>query len=369
MKLILILSTLLMGLALAQPNIVLSPQSIVVNPLPSFNVEVSVNKDASGESSPSYAIGESISLSVRVTEASYIYLFDVRSNGVVDQILPNRLDAAGENNYLQAGETKTFPPQNASYSFTVDGPQGLDKVIAVASKTPLDTRQLADFRSNPDFASSSLSEASFADTLSIVVTPINQSDWVTDTALFYVGAKPAVPAYGTLSITSSPSGAAAYVDNQYVGQTPVRFGTRSGSHTVEVRLNAYDTFRTSVELAGGETRALDARLVSTQAVSPPAASSSLSTRFGLTLYPGANLSKLTEEPNKLKVEFTTSASFEAVFDDLERQLFVNGWQRSSINFKDNASKVDATYLRNGQVLDLKLDKKGNSGKFTLELKL
>ena len=124
--------------ALAQ-TITLDPQSIVVNPLPSFSVEVFVDRDASGNGVPVYNIGEQISIGVRVSEAAYVYLFNIKTNGQVNQLLPNRYDDNGKNNYLQAGETKYFPPRNARYTFDIDGPNGLEKVIAVASRTALDT--------------------------------------------------------------------------------------------------------------------------------------------------------------------------------------------------------------------------------------
>jgi hypothetical protein len=177
---------------LAQPKITISPQTIVVNPLPSFGVEVFVDKDASGAGTPSYQIGERISVGVRVSEASYVYVFNVRSTGEIVQIIPNRYDADGQNNYLQAGETKYFPPQGARYAFNVDGPNGLDKVIAVASRSQLDTRQLADFAGTGNFATSNIGQEGFAQTFSIVVTPLPQGDWVTDTSLFYVGNPQAV---------------------------------------------------------------------------------------------------------------------------------------------------------------------------------
>ncbi len=245
---------------LSQPNIVISPQSIVVNPLPSFNVEVFVDRDPSGTGTPTYQIGDSIQIGVRVSESAYIYLFNVRSNGVVDQILPNRFDQEGQNNFVSAGQTKLFPPSGARYQFTVDGPRGLDKVIAVASKTQLDTRQLADFSRDPNFASSSIGEQGFAETLSIIVTPIDQTSWVTDTALFYVGSAPSTPTYGTLNITSSPSGGMVYVDGQFVGYTPVRFGTVAGSRLVEVRLDGYETYSSRVTLSGGQTLPVQANL-------------------------------------------------------------------------------------------------------------
>lgn len=259
-KLFLILLSLIVANAFAQPNIVISPESIVVNPRPAFNVEVFVDKDPSGNATPSYAIGEEIRIGVRVDRDAYIYLFNVRSNGVIDQILPNRFDAQGENNFLRSGETKFFPPQNARYSFNVDGPTGLDKVIAVASRDPLNTEQLARFSASGDFATSSIGEEGFAEALSIIVRPIPQETWVTDTALFWVGSPPSTPRYGTLNITSSPSGAQAFVDGQFVGFTPVRFGTLSGNRSVRVELDGYETFSTTVNVRGGRTEPVNANL-------------------------------------------------------------------------------------------------------------
>jgi hypothetical protein len=254
----------LLGLvATAQPRIVVSPQSIVVNPRPSFSVEVFTDKDTSGNGTPTYQIGEAISVGVRVSEASYVYVFNIKSTGEVQQILPNRYDADGQNNYLQAGETKYFPPRGARYAFNIDGPNGLDKVIAVASRSQLDTSQLAAFGSDPNFASSNIGESGFAQTFSIVVTPITQNDWTTDTALTYVGSRPSAPVFGNVGINSNPGGAEAYVDGQFVGYTPVTFGTRSGSHNVEVRLSGYDTYTTSVNVPGGQTVSVNAGLVQT----------------------------------------------------------------------------------------------------------
>ncbi len=260
MKKLLALLITLAASAFAQESIVISPQSIVVNPDPAFTVEVWVDKDPSGNQAPTYQIGENISIGARVSEAAYVYLFNVKSNGQIQQILPNRYDQAGQNNYLQAGETKYFPPQGAGYAFSIEGPRGLDKVIAVASRDQLDTSALASFSADPNFASSDIGEESFAETLSIVVRPIPQNNWVTDTVLLYVGSAPSTPVYGTLDITSSPSGAAAFVDGQFVGYTPVRFGTRSGSHEVRVELSGYNAFTTTVNLSGGQTARVDASL-------------------------------------------------------------------------------------------------------------
>ncbi len=163
----------------------ITPQSIVVNPKASFEVEVWIDKDPSGNAMPQYNLGEPIHIYVRVSEASYVYLFSIHSDNAVDQILPNRL--GGANNYLQAGETRKFPPQGATYSFTVSEPEGIDKVIAVASKEPLDVSTLAQFDSAAAFASAQHSNESFAQSLSIVVSPVEEQSWVTDTIHFAIG--------------------------------------------------------------------------------------------------------------------------------------------------------------------------------------
>ena len=251
----------LLALSFAQEDgAVISPQSIIVNPAPSFEVETFVDKDDSGRSVPSYDVGESIRIGVRTTEDAYVYLFSVKSDGEIQQILPNEVDSYGRDNFVRADQTKYFPPEDARYSFEVAGPRGLDKVLAVASLEPLDTSDLIEFESEGSFRTSSASEGEFAESLSVVVRPLPQDDWVTDTALFYVGGRPTTQRYGTLNITSSPEGARAYVDGRFVGYTPVRYGTTSGTHEVRVESDDYNSFETTVNLRGGETREVDAGL-------------------------------------------------------------------------------------------------------------
>jgi hypothetical protein len=246
--------------ALAQ-DFVISPLGIVVNPKPSFNVQVSLNKGG-GDSIPSYQIGENIEISVSVSESSYVYLFSVKSNGEIVQILPNELDADGRNNYLRAGETKRFPPRGASYEFQVTGPLGLDKVIAVASRSQLDTRTLANFASGDQFATSSIGESGFAQALGIIVKPIPQASWVTATTRFYVGSPPAeLPSTGTLTINSSPAGAEVYVDDNFAGYTPLSYGTRPGRHDIRIQLGGYETYRESVNLRPRDNLRIDANLI------------------------------------------------------------------------------------------------------------
>jgi len=258
MRKILILLAFALPLAFAQ-KIVISPEAIVVNPnpAPNFNVDVSLDK---GGSRPVYQLGENVRISVRVSQSAYVYLFSVKPDGEITQILPNRYDREGQNNRLNAGESRTFPPSNARYTFSIAPPRGLSKVIAVASKQQLDTREIAQFKSGDNFASGSGGQDGFVHGFAIVVKPVPQQDWVTSTALYYVGDAPQQPAFGNLRIDSSPQQAQAYVDGNYVGTTPTNFGTHPGRHDVKVTKDGYDTFQTSVNVRPGETQTVRAQL-------------------------------------------------------------------------------------------------------------
>ncbi|MBW6457105.1 MAG: PEGA domain-containing protein [Trueperaceae bacterium] len=213
---------------------VLSPRSIVVNPIPGFEVDVWLDKDPSGRDAPAYRVGENLEISVRPSADAYVYLFSLAADGEVVQVLPNRYDADGSNNFVSGGTVRTFPPGGARYTFNVAPPQGLAKVMAVASRRPLDVSTLASFRSENDFATSNIGEDAFARALRIIVTPIPSTDWVSATALYYVGTRPQVGAYGTLRIDSDPRRGEVYVDRTFVGYTPLDYDLRPGMYDVEV---------------------------------------------------------------------------------------------------------------------------------------
>ncbi len=278
---------------------VLSPEAIVVNPVPAYEVQVST-QDLDGNTKTNFAVGEAIRVSVRVTEDAYVYLFDVRSDGSINQILPNRYDANGQNNFVRADETKYFPPEGAQYNFTAAAPAGVDKVIAVASQTPLDTSTLATFQQDPNFASSNLGEQDFAEGLSVIVRPLPQNDWVTDTVLVYVGGAEA-PAQtqqvGTITVTSDPVGARVLIDDLAVGTTPLRYSVLSGTHRVRVEAEGYSTFETNLDVVAGETRGVQTTLQAEQPAQPLGQAGFDSTPSGAEVYVDGQLVGTTPMTN------------------------------------------------------------------------
>ncbi|MEZ4630579.1 MAG: DUF4384 domain-containing protein [Deinococcales bacterium] len=221
---------MLLMTAQAQP---LSAQSIVIQPNPGSGnlwVEVFVDKDPSGSSLPSYTLGESIRIGVRSSENGYIYLFNVRSNGHVIQILPNSYDS---NTYHYANQVRYYPDSSDRYRFSIDAPLGRDAVIAVFARQPLSSQALSQIRGQVgSFQTSAIVP------LSIVVEPIPQQIYASDVAYFYVtGNYPSQPPYtpplpprynpvppapypsvGSLYIQSNPY-VNVYVDGSYRGQT------------------------------------------------------------------------------------------------------------------------------------------------------
>ncbi|MDZ7800183.1 MAG: PEGA domain-containing protein [Trueperaceae bacterium] len=229
-------------------------RAIVVNPSPTFGVTTFVDKD--GEV-PNYRMGEQIRIGVRVDRDAYVYLYSLQPDDSVTQILPNRFD---ENNFLEAGETRVYPPSGASYTFNVEPPSGLSKVVAVASTRELDTRQLARFQSGQAFATNDLSQDGFQRAFRIVVQPVPQSSWVTATAYYQATREGSTPAAARLAIDSDPQGATVYLDGSRQGTTPLRIESRPGRRTIRIEADGYRTFESTVRLSPGDSRRIDAQL-------------------------------------------------------------------------------------------------------------
>lgn len=179
---ILVLPLLLLSVALAKPQI--SPQRIIVNPVPT-DLYVNVWLDKGGNT-PGYYPGENIRIFTRVNQDAYVYLFNVDADGHIDLILPNNYDNG--DNFVEANTTKVFPDRNDPFEYEIAAPYGINKVLAVASREPLNLRSLARFTDeNEYFATVTIEgEWNFARKLSIIIQPLPQRDWVTDTARYNV---------------------------------------------------------------------------------------------------------------------------------------------------------------------------------------
>jgi uncharacterized protein with LGFP repeats len=163
-----------------------SAQSIIVNPVPAedLHVRVWVDRDPGGYGSAVYRIGDRIRIGVNVDADANVYLFNVNASGEITLILPNGY--SGGDNVMYAGETRTFPAPGAGYEFMIDGPAGVDRVLAVASTTPLDMDQIYNIESGSFYDVSVSGQNNLARALSIVVQPLPSDAWVTDVVQYTV---------------------------------------------------------------------------------------------------------------------------------------------------------------------------------------
>ncbi|WP_034384813.1 DUF4384 domain-containing protein [Deinococcus sp. YIM 77859] len=182
----------------------ISAQSIIVNPVQTgLDVQVWVNKDASGRGNPVYRRGESIRIGVQTNADAYVYLFNVNANGAVDLFFPNRYE---ESNFVPGGVTRVFPAQGARYTLTVGGPNGQDRLLALASTQPLNLNDIARFVEEEGFAQVRVQgPENLAQALNTALTPLPQDGWVTDVVTFRVGQVGNKPgATGTVTTAPTP---------------------------------------------------------------------------------------------------------------------------------------------------------------------
>ena len=244
-----ITAALITGSTLAAPKI--SAQSIIVNPTqPDLSVKVSVDRDATGSQIASYRVGDNVRISASVNQDAYVYLFDIDAAGKITQILPNKFTSGA--NFLKANTSKVFPAAGDNYSFSIDGPLGLNKVLAVASKTELNLGNISQFNSGEQFATGKVEgQQQLAQALSIVVSPLPQNSWVSDTALYSVSPSQTVGT-GSLFVGSNAPGSMVYLNGRSVGGANVTYTSlQPGSYNVRVTTPGYTDYTTTVSIRAG----------------------------------------------------------------------------------------------------------------------
>lgn len=273
-----LVSSGLLSSALARPLI--SAQSIIVNPIETaLKVRVYTDRDPSGSSTPGYNVGDKIRLFVQPNQNAYIYLFNVDPSGKVDMVLPNRY--SGGQNYVKANQVKAFPASNDPFTFDIgnEGGYGVNKVLALASKKPLNLNDIARFQTQSSSSAGGFAEvqvtgeANLARALSIVVTPIPQDSWVSDTAFYTVlggtssnnTPAPVQPApsqgtsYGSVNIVTNVTGAEIFINDRRYGRAPTTVADLApGTYKVTVRARGFNDYTVTVTVQSTQTATVTA---------------------------------------------------------------------------------------------------------------
>ena len=247
------------GSAFAQSSPVVRPQAVIVNPAPTeLKVSVALNKAGAN---PLYLEGENLKISVNVNQDAYVYVFNIQSTGAITVLLPNGFPG-GQQPFLRAGETRTFPGTNDKYQLNIQAPFGQEKIFALASKNPLNLSGIIPQVQSGNFVNATVQGSEgLARPLAVVVTPLPPTDWTT-AFVDFTTARPVTN--GTLAISSNAPNSSVLVDGTLVGNAPVTVAAVPGAHSVRVSAPGFQDANFNVNVNAGQTTSVNARLVALQ---------------------------------------------------------------------------------------------------------
>ncbi len=130
-----------------------------------------------------YAAGESVRLSVEVSEDAYVWVYDTGTSGNVHRIFPNSFD---KDNFVRADAPVFIPSAGADYEFKVSHPRGRELLTVIATKdaSPLVDHLVDPARSGMPFAALGMA-ASVAKDISISLRD-DHKVWARDVAFIQI---------------------------------------------------------------------------------------------------------------------------------------------------------------------------------------
>ncbi len=98
---------------------------------------------------PVYALGDRIVVRINVSHDGFLYLFNVRADGSVDLLVPNRFPDGDSRSW--AGETRRFPEVDSGWWFVTPEPSGTHHLVALLATKGLKLDGLARFDAGNPF--------------------------------------------------------------------------------------------------------------------------------------------------------------------------------------------------------------------------
>jgi len=173
--------------------------------------------------------------------------------------------SAGKSTYVFGSLTSVAPTTGSIYATSL--PQGASVYVDGRYYGP--APQLASGLS-PGFHQVRLSLQGFQDWNGQVQVTAGGTTTVSQTLLATPTDRPTVaPGTGTLQVSSSPAGAQVFLDNVYMGISPLTLpGVSTGSHLILLKLGGYSDWEVSAQVAAGQTTPVTAILVPVTSPTP-----------------------------------------------------------------------------------------------------
>ncbi len=269
-------------------------RSVIVNPSQPYQATLWTDRT-------NYNPGDRLTAYFQVSRNAYVYVFDIDTTGRVSLIYPN---IYSENNYRRGNTTYSLP-DNSRYNLTIGGPSGTEQLVLIATPQAIrdvewTRRSLEQGTFGPQLNLSISAEKFMFEVRSVTVTPSFGSDWASAYATFTVGGAsswptqptyppvtPPQPArYGTINVTSKPSGATVFVDGVAQGDTPLTVtGVAMGTHDITVVKKGYYTYASQITVSNTGTYPLHAVLSTVPGVAEPIQEVALVSRLFTVRWP------------------------------------------------------------------------------------
>ena len=236
----------LVGLTLvAQP---VAPLGIIVEPPAPQGLTARIWVDQTA-----YTVGSYIRIHFEVNQDAYVYIWDVDPTGAVCLIYPNQREL---DNHVAAG-THTLPGTGLPDYLQVTEPTGNEYLQIVATRSSVDAivQYFGGFTPGNQFSCSPAGRQAASQMESVkaqIVAAVPEASRAFNFTGFVVTTGP-VPSYGTLSVTSSPSGALVALDGRLFGYTPVTQPVQAGLHQIVLTKTGYRDWSGSVVVLSGAT--------------------------------------------------------------------------------------------------------------------
>ncbi len=188
-----------------------------------LNVDLWVDREDA-----TYYPTENLKVFFRTDDDCFVAVYNIEGGGRTTLLFPPET----EDGWVEAGIIYELPPETEDYDYVISGPEGIETVIALASRERLPT--LDD--ETPDVVSEAIE--------------------------IYIKE----PEAAKLRIISTPDRCRIYIvdidsgDEEYIGKAPRTIGLRPGEYIIKVRKLGYRTLTRRIWIEPGERRRVFVKL-------------------------------------------------------------------------------------------------------------
>ena len=225
----------------------------IINPSPPFSLRLWLAK----EGAATYQAGERIEILFQASQDSFVRIYSYDSEGRVKIIFPNQYS---QKDFVRAGETKSIegiidPATRPGIEYI----QGFAITRSVAFSPREEELIAKQFMPevSPDYRK-------YSEMIRGIIATIPNTAWTSSNLLSYT-VRPIPPPptnYGRIIAHSKPNGVEVYLDNNYMGTTPINLDRISpGQHRIRFVMPGYEDWSESVTVSPSRTSTVSANLV------------------------------------------------------------------------------------------------------------